>query len=92
MFEQIFIAAPVASENETRVKPVYDDHPGDPKIVAFVDRWSLFRGCLCNKCSNLDLKMVVVIDRFECIFKSNYKIIVTIHQSKSLSYSETVKI
>ena len=26
------------------VKPVYNDHPWDPKIVAVVDRWSLFRG------------------------------------------------
>ena len=25
------------------VKPVYNDHPWDPKIVAVVDRWSLFR-------------------------------------------------
>jgi len=23
------------------VKPVYNDHPRDPKIVAVVDRWSL---------------------------------------------------
>ena len=26
------------------VKPVYNDHPWDPKMVAVVDRWSLFRG------------------------------------------------
>jgi len=26
------------------VKPVYNDHPRDPKLVAVVDRWSLFRG------------------------------------------------
>jgi len=25
------------------VKPVYNDHPRDPKIVAVVDNWSLFR-------------------------------------------------
>ena len=31
------------------VKPVYNDHPWDPKIVAVVDRWSLFRGHLSNK-------------------------------------------
>ncbi len=30
----------------TTVKPVYNDHP---KIVAVVDRWSLFRGHLCSK-------------------------------------------
>ena len=27
------------------VKPVYNDHPRDPKIVVVVDRWFLFRGC-----------------------------------------------
>ncbi len=26
------------------VKPVYNDHPRDPKFVAVVDRWPLFRG------------------------------------------------
>jgi len=26
------------------VKPVYNGHPWDPKIMAVVDRWSLFRG------------------------------------------------
>ncbi len=26
------------------VKPVYNDRPRDPKFVAVVDRWSLFRG------------------------------------------------
>ena len=26
------------------VKPVYNDHPRDPKVVTVVDRWSLFRG------------------------------------------------
>jgi hypothetical protein len=31
------------------VKPVYNNHPRDPKIVAVVDWWSLFRGHLCNK-------------------------------------------
>jgi hypothetical protein len=45
------------------VKPVYNDHPGDTKIVAVVDRWSLFRGSLYNKTSTWDLKIVVVVDR-----------------------------
>ncbi len=45
------------------VKPVYNDHPRDPKIVAAVDRWSLFGGHLCNKRSYRDLKIVVVVDR-----------------------------
>ncbi len=26
------------------VKPEYNDHPRNPKIVTVVDRWSLFRG------------------------------------------------
>jgi hypothetical protein len=46
------------------VKPVYNDHPRDPKIVAVVDRWSLFGGHLCYKWSNWDLKIVAVIDRW----------------------------
>jgi hypothetical protein len=45
------------------VKTVYNDHPWDPKIVAIVDRWSLFRGSLYNKTSTWDLKIVVVADR-----------------------------
>jgi len=43
--------------NINTVKPVYNDHPRDPKIVAVVDRWSLFRGHLCQKKLNLDLKI-----------------------------------
>jgi len=34
------------------------------KIVAVVDRWSLFRGHLSNKILNWDLKLVTVIDRW----------------------------
>jgi len=30
--------------NWNTVKPVYNDHSWDPKIVAVVDRWSLCRG------------------------------------------------
>ncbi len=30
--------------NVYAVKPVYNDSPWDPKFVAFVDRWLLFRG------------------------------------------------
>ncbi len=29
---------------DTTVKPVYNDHPRDPKFMAVGDRWSLFRG------------------------------------------------
>ncbi len=34
----------VKTEFESTVKPVYNDFPMDPKIVAVVDRWSLFKG------------------------------------------------
>ncbi len=46
------------------VKPVYNDHPLDPKIVTVVDRWSLSKGHFCNKSFKWGLKMVVVIDRW----------------------------
>ncbi len=29
-----------------KVKSVYNDHPRDPKFVAVVERWSLYRGSL----------------------------------------------
>ncbi len=35
--------------NVSTVKPVYNDHTRDPKIVAIVDRWSLFRGHFVTK-------------------------------------------
>ncbi len=31
---------------------MYNDHPWNPKIVAVVDRWSLFGGHLCTQSSN----------------------------------------
>ncbi len=31
------------------VEPLYNYHPWDPKVVSIVERWSLFRGKLCNK-------------------------------------------
>ena len=51
---------------ECTVKPVYNDDPRDPKIVAVVDRWSLLRGHLCYKSSewNLTIVAVYVIDRW----------------------------
>ena len=45
------------------VKPAYNDHPWDPKIVAVVDRWSFSEVRLCYKSSTRDLKMVAVIGR-----------------------------
>ncbi len=48
---------------EITVKPVYNDHPWDPKIMAVIHSWSLFRGHLYNKSSKGDLKLVVVGDR-----------------------------
>jgi hypothetical protein len=50
--------------NLSTFKPLYNDHPWDPKIVVVVDRWSLLKGHLCNKSSKCDLIMVVVIDRW----------------------------
>ncbi len=34
------------NEFKCTVKPVYNDHFRDPKFVAVVDRWSLFRGSI----------------------------------------------
>jgi len=44
-------------------RSTFNDHPQDPKIVAIVDRWSLFKGHLCYERPNWDLKKVVVIDK-----------------------------
>jgi len=52
------------ASNTSTVKPVYNDHPWDPKLVAVVDRGSLFRGYLSSKTPIWDIKMVVVIDRW----------------------------
>ena len=52
--------------NINTVKPVYNDHPRDSKIVAVVYRGSLFRGHLCQygyKNLKWDQKMVGVVDR-----------------------------
>ncbi len=38
------------------VKPVWNDHPQDPKFVAVVDRWSLFRGWSLLKRPKLELQ------------------------------------
>jgi hypothetical protein len=38
------------------VKPVYKLHPWDPRIVVFVERWSLFRDKLYYKSSKWDLE------------------------------------
>jgi hypothetical protein len=42
----------------------YNDHPLDPKIVAVVDRWSLFRSHLCYKTFNRNLRIMILIDRW----------------------------
>jgi hypothetical protein len=49
---------------EIQAKPIYNDPPWDPKIVAVVYRWSLFKGHLCNKSYKWDNKIVVVVDRW----------------------------
>ncbi len=46
------------------LKPLYNYHPWDPKVVSVVERWSLFRGHLCNKSFTWDLEMVVILDRW----------------------------
>ena len=51
-------------EKKNRLKPVYNDLPRNPKIVAVVDRWSLFRAHLHNETSNWGLKIVAVVDRW----------------------------
>ena len=55
--------------NYTTVKPVNHDHPRDPKPVADVDRWSLFRGSIMLQKMKIGLqngvrcRQVVVIRR-----------------------------
>ena len=38
------------------IQNMYNDHPRDPKIAAVIDRWSLFRGYLCNRNSKREPK------------------------------------
>ncbi len=43
------------------VKPVYNDHPWDPKIVAVVDTWLLFRDYLSSirsKCAGVTFQII----------------------------------
>jgi len=42
----IFVSILTTFESSTTVKLVHNDRPRDPKFVAVVDRWSLFRGSL----------------------------------------------
>ncbi len=67
-------------QNICTVKLVCNDQPWDLKIVAVVERWSLFKGHLCSKIIIWDLKMVAIVDkwslfgggrqlRFDCISK-----------------------
>ncbi len=67
LFEIMVVIQKHFSKNVIIVKPVYNDHPRDPKIVAVVGSWSLFRGNLCNKSSKWDHIMVVVIDMWSLI-------------------------
>ncbi len=46
------------------VKPVYNDHTLNPKLVAFIDRWSLYGGLLCTKSAKWDSSTLIVIDRW----------------------------
>jgi len=52
---------------------VYNDHSWDPKIAAVVDRMWLFRlMTLCNKRSNWELTIVVVVDRWSLLEGGHY--------------------
>ena len=51
------------------VKPLYNDHPQSPKIVAVVDGWSLFKDYLCYKRSNWDLDVVVIVGQVVAIWR-----------------------
>jgi len=48
------------------------DHPRVLKIVAIVDRWSLFRGYLYYERSKWDLKIVTFTDRWSPFRGAHY--------------------
>jgi len=57
--------------NSYTVKPVYNDHPQDPKCVAVADRWSLFRGSFMSQKLTLRPKKVVVVDKWS-LFRGGF--------------------
>ena len=59
-FSVLFAIARFILYLSNTAKTVCNDHPRDHKIVAVVDRWSLFRSHLCYKNSKWDPKKVVV--------------------------------
>jgi hypothetical protein len=64
-----------------QVKPVYNDHPRDPKIVAVVDRWSLF-DCTVKPVHYdhlWDQKKVVVTLRWSLFRGSKFSLIKKFH-------------
>ncbi len=46
------------------VKPVYNNRPWDPKIVAIVDKWPLFRDGLYYKIWNWAFKIMAFVGRW----------------------------
>jgi hypothetical protein len=60
---------------ETTVKPVFNDHPWDPKILAVVDRWSLLEVIYITKAE---------IDASKWWFDCSKKIIKFSNLNKSL--------
>jgi hypothetical protein len=66
------------AQEKSTVKPVYNDHPRDPKFVVVVDRWLLFRGRFMSYRPKLGLqnsgrcKQVVAI-RFDCMNKTGFR-------------------
>ena len=59
VFRSLYLPSFVFGVLYFTIKPVYNDYPWDPKKVAVVDRWSLFRSHLCSKSSKWDFKTVV---------------------------------
>jgi hypothetical protein len=49
---------------ENAVKPVYNDNPWDPNILAIDDRWSLFRGSKYYKNWNWAFQVVAFVGRW----------------------------
>ncbi len=59
--------------NVTTVKPVHKDHPRDPKIVAAVDRWSMFKDPMGNKATIRDSIILIVVGKWS-LFRSGCKL------------------
>ncbi len=63
---------------------MYNDHPWDLKIVAVVERWSLFSGHLCSKVLLWDIKMLTGGRYSEVVVSSG----LTVFGYNDLGYNE----